>query len=391
MSTQYLREATVRSVLDGNLVEILIDGKVHVIKLIGSRSPVAWDVLNNKEIESPSPYAKEAKSRLQELLPENSTIYFQLDFDERDQNNHIQAYVYLSDQETMVNAVLISEGLAKSTAEPPNVRFFQDFEMLEVNAKQSGLNIWSEPNEKPLVAQTVSTVTPSPIIPQQNPSKPSTLNYYQRFPQQYFAGANVSIYFGSIHIDEIQDLAFSLQEVVQPIYGYASYTADAFVRGTRLIEGQFTINFKEAYYLKAILEKLKHTDKAKAPEDPFIAFDNVGGGRQNIEEVIKHLDPHDFDTYAKQYQKAIWGIGADRTDIASLSEFKETSPYFDQLDSDGFNIVINYGDIDSSLQNSTTKTIIGVQLTGCSQMLAPTGQPVLEQYSFIAKDLDGFI
>lgn len=92
---------------------------------------------------------------------------------------------------------------------------------------------------------------------------------YQIFPEEFFSGADVSIYFGDTWIDDLTSIQFEMIEQVQPIYGYASYTWDAVARGQRLIQGWFTIAFREAGYLNNLV--LDHIAQLKDPK-PAMAY-----------------------------------------------------------------------------------------------------------------------
>ena len=113
---------------------------------------------------------------------------------------------------------------------------------------------------------------------------------YQYFPEDYFSGADITIYFGDIFVDDITGLEFSLQERVQPVYGYNSYTYDSVARGQRLIQGSFTIAFREAGYIYRILE---HIGLEQGKAKPLIAY-QLGGltaskpkwlGRRNFNQL----------------------------------------------------------------------------------------------------------
>jgi hypothetical protein len=80
---------------------------------------------------------------------------------------------------------------------------------------------------------------------------------------------------------------------------------------------------------------------------------------------------------------------------------KQKNPFFTTAGSNlseyGFDIVLLYGgeamEVGKSIQNfpGTAKFINGVHLTGVTQKVAPSGEPIYEEYSFIAKDLDNTI
>lgn len=74
---------------------------------------------------------------------------------------------------------------------------------------------------------------------------------------EYFSGAQVSLYIGDIWVDEITTLSYGYIQNRQPIYGYASTLYDDLSEGQILVQGNFTVNFKEAGYLWLILDRYK--------------------------------------------------------------------------------------------------------------------------------------
>ena len=233
----------------------------------------------------------------------------------------------------------------------------------------------------------------------------------QRFSEDYFSGADVNIYFGDVWVDEVTSIELAVQENVQPIYGYASYTVEAWARGTRLVTGAFRINFKESYYLHAIINRLAgrggkvalRTDEGKLSHP------------HTIEETISYLNTHsdhrDFERVALAYQNAIWGNIHDPEDPAhNKLRTQEHDSYFypsanKEIRKNGFNILINYGGpIEETYRHmvqghrerphalgsssNTIKSITGVQIANCTQIIDGSGQPIEEEYTFIAKDID---
>ncbi|ABS83700.1 virion structural protein [Bacillus phage 0305phi8-36] len=79
---------------------------------------------------------------------------------------------------------------------------------------------------------------------------------YQLFPEEYFTGTDVFVYFNDLWLDEIVSLSFTLSENVKGIFGYASNTWDYVGRGKRQVVGQFRIAFKEAGYMFAVLDHI---------------------------------------------------------------------------------------------------------------------------------------
>ena len=151
---------------------------------------------------------------------------------------------------------------------------------------------------------------------------------YQYFPEDYFSGADVTIYFGDIFVDDITGLEFTLQERVLPVYGYNSYTYDSVARGQRLVQGSFTIAFREAGYIYRILE---HIGLEQGKAKPLIAY-QLGGLTAskpkwlgNVKETIEELlDRSKGSSYTVQ-QGPKWqrnlSLGMSGTDVKELQQF----------------------------------------------------------------------
>jgi hypothetical protein len=233
----------------------------------------------------------------------------------------------------------------------------------------------------------------------------------------FYSGSQITVWFGNILIDDINAIQWNRSQSKRPIYGYASQQFDAVAKGTVIIQGNFTINFRQRGYLSAVMLRIKdlykkfsedgNTTEEKAKWDSSrwpVVRDLIGMhlrngtfGPQTVEEITALGESPDFFELAKFYEELIWGEGALYGD-----EGKETkSPvdvYQQDLLSDGFNILITYGNTSGSeartLQDqlqSTTKTLNGVHLIGESQVIQVGGQPVLEQYDFIARGTDEYI
>ena len=154
---------------------------------------------------------------------------------------------------------------------------------------------------------------------------------YQYFPEDYFSGADVTLYFGDIFVDDITGLEFALQERVLPVYGYNSYTYDSVARGQRLVQGSFTIAFREAGYIYRILEHLGlGAEKAK----PLIAYQLsgttsskpqwLGNIKETIEELLDRSKNPDHNPYTiqqgPQWQRDLY-LGVSGNDVRELQQF----------------------------------------------------------------------
>jgi len=216
---------------------------------------------------------------------------------------------------------------------------------------------------------------------------------YERFPPQYFSGSNVYIYFEDIFIDEIETFQFELKETLMPIYGYNSHKFDSMLRGTRIVQGSFKINFKNVNYIHSAVDAILEN-----PEDFDISDEQLKEiNSENINKLYNFANrgwSTEFQQYSEDFKQKMWGDN----EVAVYSEERET--YFKHKDK-GFDIRISYGDHDqptskwkpertfrSKVNTGTVKAINNVHIQSVTQSVDMSGEPVSEIYTFLAQDLD---
>lgn len=233
-------------------------------------------------------------------------------------------------------------------------------------------------------------------------TRPNTRAEYQLFSNDYFTGSDVSFYMGDIWIDDIVDLEFAVIEQSMPVYGYASYTPDIIIKGNRIIQGAFTINFKSVGYINEVLRY----------RDPIVnlyrgsdnATKQMLNRNQNLEETLKLYGIKSFEELANQYEEQLWGASSGAGD--AMNNHRPYFNYYDETESldEGLEIKIAYGPREAIVShasnyrsnksiepNSTVETIVGVQITGVQKGVYASagGAPVTERYTFIARDING--
>lgn len=232
----------------------------------------------------------------------------------------------------------------------------------------------------------------------------------------FYSGSQITIWFGNLMIDDINTIQWARTQSKKPIYGYASQQFDAVAKGTVLIQGNFGINFRQRGYLSVVLNEIKYLYKRytgnqeddemlNADKDRWKEVRRLIGlhlrkgtfGPTTSDEIKSIGDSPDFMQLAKVYEDVIWG-----DEVSGMYPAKENILPADVSQSeiipDGFNILITYGNLSGSeartikdqLQ-STTKSLVGVHLMGESQVIQVGGQPVQEQYDFIAKSSDAYV
>lgn len=156
--------------------------------------------------------------------------------------------------------------------------------------------------------------------------------------KRYFSSLDAEIFIGGERILDIVRLDFSYEEKKMPFYGFNSFWPSRIFVGQKIIQGTFAINFTEPGYIAKLLQRIE------------------GSAAQDSSSLIGQT--------------------------CSL----ENSPLFGKA----FDILVGYGGFnvenEASFRN-THQIIEGVMINGYSQILDTSGEPVMEVYSFIAKNL----
>lgn len=154
-----------------------------------------------------------------------------------------------------------------------------------------------------------------------------------RTQKRYYSSQDVSIYFGDFFIDDACSLQYSVTESAMLLYGYNSYIFDDIAKGSRMIQGQFTINFTHTNYLSKVLSDISK-------------YEGTG--------VITHSKYH-----------ALWPTG--------------------------FDLLVHHGSKQhSNIKSNDLQVIIlkDIYITGVSTLYdSRTGEPIQELYSFVGRDI----
>jgi len=197
--------------------------------------------------------------------------------------------------------------------------------------------------------------------------------------EQYYSGNQATLFIGDVWVDDIISIDYTLQHSRMPQYGYGSQHFDFLPKGSILITGSFTINFREPNYLWIILERYKHFNKTKEErtfdrekleiENKAVTYS--GDERVRLEEFFGAEDP-------SKAQESL---------IAQAREFdKITEPIGpENFNHKAFNILLGYGY--ELNKNSPGETLRSVHIMGKSKLINADGRPISEQYNFIARSI----
>ena len=122
-----LQEATVVRIIDGDTIDVTIDGEERRVQYYGIEAPD----LGKK-------CSEEAKARNSELL--GTSVRLEPDARDQDEQGRLLRYVF-NDDGLSIEAVLISEGLAKAQREDGKYRV--RFTTMETDARESNIGcLW---------------------------------------------------------------------------------------------------------------------------------------------------------------------------------------------------------------------------------------------------------
>ncbi len=139
-----MEEATVVGLIDGDTIEVEIDGATYRLRYIGIDTP-----------EVGQPYFEESDQANRSLLQIGDVVYLERDISEVDNFGRLLRYVYLPN-ETFVNGALVAIGVAFSKAYPPDIKHQELLNKLETEAKEAEVGMWET---------ILFTPTPEPSAP----------------------------------------------------------------------------------------------------------------------------------------------------------------------------------------------------------------------------------
>lgn len=124
-------------VIDGDTLIVDVDGEERRVRLIGVDTPESVHTDESKNV----PEGEDAHMWLVEVL-DGQNVYLEYDIDSEDDYGRTLAYVYLADGETMVNRLLIENGMAQTMTIQPNTKYADEFYSLQTAARENGAGFW---------------------------------------------------------------------------------------------------------------------------------------------------------------------------------------------------------------------------------------------------------
>lgn len=144
-----LQEAVVVRVVDGDTIEVNIDGTRKKVRLVGINAPESVspdESLNTEEGEK-------ASQHLKECLKQGHLVYLQKDTSDTDSYGRLLRYVWLAEptnftdseevKAKMVNAKILADGYAVAHKYKPDDAYFDIFKAIQLDAFHAGKGLWA--------------------------------------------------------------------------------------------------------------------------------------------------------------------------------------------------------------------------------------------------------
>jgi micrococcal nuclease len=137
-ATAMAANATMVSVVDGDTIDVVIDGHRERVRLIGIDTP------ETKKPNTPIQcYGPEATKFTKSLLAPDAALHLERDVVARDDFGRMLAYVYLAGSGQFVNMTIISKGFARPLTIQPNSAHADEFIEAAHAAEAADIGLWA--------------------------------------------------------------------------------------------------------------------------------------------------------------------------------------------------------------------------------------------------------
>lgn len=141
ISAQVQKTYKVTKVVDGDTIQVNIDGKIFPVRLIGIDTPETVDPRR-----AVGCFGKKSSEETKRLI-EGKNVTLTRDVSETDKYNRLLRYVFLplgEGENLFVNDYLVRQGFAKTLTYPPDVKYDSRFVAAEREARENMRGLWGE-------------------------------------------------------------------------------------------------------------------------------------------------------------------------------------------------------------------------------------------------------
>lgn len=226
-------------------------------------------------------------------------------------------------------------------------------------------------------------------------------NYFDYF----FSGQDIQIRIEGLDSQAdllpIYQFGFNIQQNKQPIYGFWSYTYDYMLRGTRIVSGAFSIITKSPGYMTEMVAKAarRRSEILTSPKGGYSDSLHRIRGLDIDEKNIERFWKRNFDNSPARNRQQLFSVhppfnflltyGIQETSVASLA-YNTRSEYLRKMYSDSNAMMsdINERIVEVDQDRNRMRLLIeNVELVSRQTEINAEGDPIIETYTFMARDL----
>ena len=224
----------------------------------------------------------------------------------------------------------------------------------------------------------------------------------EEYRRNYYSGNQARVYFDNQYIGEIVYLEYSISLNKAPIYSYNDPYFKMVAKGNVLVQGNFAINFVEVGYLLKIrneIQRKKNLATASSRDEMIRTIYTTSGkdGKpydtstpEGILNIVSDQTPATRSSMMEWYRDYYWrSIGMDgKPGAVKIHPWEFDYGEGNHIDFEGFKITAIFGVPGIRPGMFSLKTLDNVHVNGESMVVQANGQPLLEQYSFFARNID---
>lgn len=204
----------------------------------------------------------------------------------------------------------------------------------------------------------------------------------RNFKYDYYSGANIGLFVGANQITNAVGFEMSLQQNKTPVYGYASSLFDGVANGVVQVSGVLWMNFTQAQLMSAFV----------ANNAGAIASQIDLGKQMDMLFSSNSVVPEDFqmvEQLSEDFKNAYWGESTELLEGQNLEDPTLVLHARPDQHLKGFDIFVTYGVPfqQTANTNSTQRIVKDVRIVGFGQTISIDGEPVIETYPFIAREV----
>jgi hypothetical protein len=204
----------------------------------------------------------------------------------------------------------------------------------------------------------------------------------QYFSYDYYSGSNVGIYIADKLLTNIVGVEFSLVQTKRPVFGYASQLFDGVAAGVVQASGVLHTNFIHSQYLPTLIDRHMHVINGEP---------NKMDGEVEREVLTSSPAPSwQVATFTQdevnKLKSQFWKEDVNQSALLSDVPLSLNRPDFHQTP---IEIRVSYGDPQGprTTASRTIRRLKSVHITGLGQTVQVSGEPVIESYTFIAREV----